>query len=88
MPAMLDAANVVAQRRGDAFIQEFGAAMTGVAPKTTFLKPGVALPLAVELARQLIFSSGPRDERYLGALHADPQRASSFRNTCLLTADS
>ena len=88
MPAMLDAANVVAQRRGDAFMQEFGAAMTGVAPKTTFLKPGVALPLAVELARQLIFSSGPRDERYLGALHADPQRPSSFRNTCLLTAES
>jgi len=83
MPALLDAASVVAQRKGSAFMEEFGAAMTGVAPKTTFLKPSVALPLAAELVRQLL-TSGTPEERYLLSLDADPDRSTSFRNACLL----
>jgi len=83
MPAMLDAACVVAQRKGDAFMNEFGAAMTGVAPKTTFLKPGVALPLTAEIVRQLLISGSP-EERYPLCLDADADRPTAFRNACLL----
>jgi flavin-dependent dehydrogenase len=84
LPATLDAACVVAQRRGDAFMETFGAAMTGLAPKTTFLRPGVALPLALALARRLLSAGEPIDERYAHSLEADPQRPTSFRNACLL----
>ncbi len=83
VPALLDAACVVAQRKGDAFMEEFGAAMTGVAPKTTFLKPRVALPLGLELMRQLA-TPGSREQRYLRCLDADGERATSFRNGCLI----
>ncbi len=83
MPAMLDAANIVAQRRGDAFMQQFGAAMTGVAPKTTFLKPSVALPLATQLARELIFARGRPEQRYANSLTADASRPTSFLNACV-----
>jgi flavin-dependent dehydrogenase len=87
VPAMLDAASVVAQRRGDAFMEEFGAAMTGVAPKTTFLKPSVALPLTAALIRQLLRGSGRAEERYRRCLDADPSRVTSFRNACLRDAE-
>ncbi|MDH3212180.1 MAG: NAD(P)/FAD-dependent oxidoreductase [Myxococcales bacterium] len=83
VPAMLDAASVVAQRRGDAFMEEFGAAMTGVAPKTTFLKPSVALPLTAALVGQLLRGAGRTEERYRRCLDADPSRETSFRNACL-----
>jgi geranylgeranyl reductase family protein len=86
MPAMLDAASRLAQRRGEAFMNEFGAAMTGLAPKTTFLKPSVAFPLAAELVRQLLRGSRRREERYAGCLAADPARETSFMNACLLEA--
>ncbi len=52
-PALLDAANVVAQKKGDDFMAEFGAAMTGVKPKTTFVRPSLALPLAAEIVCQV-----------------------------------
>ncbi|RMF19762.1 MAG: NAD(P)/FAD-dependent oxidoreductase [Deltaproteobacteria bacterium] len=52
-PALLDAAAAVAQKKGDDFMAEFGAAMTGVKPKTTFARPSVALPLAAEIVRQV-----------------------------------
>jgi flavin-dependent dehydrogenase len=84
VPAMLDAASAVAQRRGDAFMQTFGAAMTGVAPKTTFLKPSVALPLALEIPRQLMRGSARMDERYARCVQADPERETSFRSACLI----
>jgi geranylgeranyl reductase family protein len=83
-PLMLDAANVVAQRRGDAFMDAFGAAMTGVAPKTTFLKPSVALPLAAEMLRQLASRRGETVERYAEGVHASSQRETSFYRGCLL----
>ncbi len=81
MPAMLDAANVVAQRKGDAFMDVFGAAMTGIAPKTSFLKPSLAGPLSMEIVRQLV--SGGRSD-YADGVTADAGRSTSFRNVCLL----
>jgi len=88
VPALLDAASVVAQRRGDAFMNTFGAAMTGVAPKTTFLKPGVALPLALEIPRQLLRGilrkEGGVDARYARSVQAGRERATSFPNACLI----
>jgi len=84
VPATLDAACVVAQQRGDAFMETFGAAMTGLTPKTTFLRPGIALPLSLALARRLLGGRGKPDERYARSLDADPERATSFRNACLL----
>jgi geranylgeranyl reductase family protein len=86
LPAMLDAANVVAQQRGDAFMNTFGAAMTGMLPKTTFLKPSVAIPLSVEIARQLMRGQGRIDERYAKSLQADPARDTAFCNACLIDA--
>jgi hypothetical protein len=83
---MLDAASVVAQRRGDAFMNTFGAAMTGVVPKTTFLKPGVALPLALEIPRQLLRGKRGIDARYAQSPEAGRDRATSFRNACLIDA--
>jgi sulfite reductase alpha subunit-like flavoprotein/flavin-dependent dehydrogenase len=53
MPLLLDAAAVVAQNKGDDFIEDFGAAMTGVKPKTTFLKPRVSVPITLEIFRQI-----------------------------------
>ncbi len=54
LPLLLDAANLVAQRKGEGFMAEFGAAMTGGKPKTVFLRPSMALPLALESVRQLV----------------------------------
>ncbi len=86
MPVLMDSANVVAQRRGDAFMQEFGAAMTGVKPKTTFLKPSVAGPLAFELARQLLRRRVDYEKVYPLGVSADAGRPTAFRNACLRTA--
>ncbi|HEX7406016.1 MAG TPA: geranylgeranyl reductase family protein [Candidatus Binatia bacterium] len=88
-PLFLDAANVVAQRQGDAFMSEFGAAMTGVKPKTTFLKPGVAISLGVEVLRQIfkrkIRQAGTSEEQAYAA-HAveHVSRATAFGNACLI----
>jgi geranylgeranyl reductase family protein len=88
-PLFLDAANVVAQRQGDAFMSEFGAAMTGVKPKTTFVKPGVAIPLGVEVLRQIfkrkIRQAGTSEEQAYAA-HAveHVSRATAFGNACLI----
>ena len=70
--------------RGDAFMAEFGAAMTGLAPKTTFLRPNIAFPLVAELVRQLLRGSRRSEERYAACLAADPARETSFANACLL----
>jgi len=79
---LLDAANVVAQRKGGAFMAEFGAAMTGVKPKTTFLKPGVALPMAVEVLRQILTQKVLRSSSYA----ADSYKARALEDTPRLTA--
>ena len=87
-PFFLDAANVVAQRKGDSFMAEFGAAMTGVKPKTTFVKPAVALPLGAEVVRQIFvqrvrrpFESGWQAYETRG--RARGSRATAFENSCL-----
>ncbi len=89
LPLVLDAANVVAQRKGDAFMAEFGAAMTGVKPKTTFLKLGVAIPMAAEVLRQLFLrkvyrSSVSEEQRYKARAEEESARATAFRQGCLL----
>jgi geranylgeranyl reductase family protein len=89
LPLLLDAANVVAQRKGDAFMAEFGAAMTGVKPKTTFLKPGVAIPMAIEVVREIlkqkVWRSSPGgDVSYKARALEDIPRTTSFQRGGLL----
>jgi flavin-dependent dehydrogenase len=86
VPALLDAASAVAQRRGDVFMNAFGAAMTGVLPKTTFLKPRVALPLALEIPRQLLRGKAGVDARYAQSAAAGMERETSFPRACLIDA--
>jgi hypothetical protein len=88
---LLDAANIVAQHKGDAFMAELWAAMTGVKPKTTFLKPGVAIPMAVEVVRQIFMQKVLRGHASAEAAYATRaveagRRATSFRNGCLIDA--
>ncbi len=90
-PLFLDAANVVAQRKGDAFMAEFGAAMTGVKPKTTFLKPRLALPMGLEVLRQafkqkILRPYASEDAAYAARAAETPPRATAFVNGCLLDA--
>ncbi|MBW1904995.1 MAG: geranylgeranyl reductase family protein [Deltaproteobacteria bacterium] len=67
-PALLDTAAVAAQRHGASFMDNFGAAMTGVKPKSLFLSPRMAVPLGAALLRFLrsrrgaIYAAGPRAE--------------------------
>ncbi len=88
-PLFLDAANVVAQRQGDAFMAEFGAAMTGVKPKTTFLKPGVAVSMGLEVVRQIYQQKVRRryaseEAAYAARAAADVPRATAFQSSCLV----
>jgi geranylgeranyl reductase family protein len=88
-PLLMDVANVTAQRRGDAFMAEFGAAMTGVKPKTVFLRPDVALPMGVEVVRQVVRRKLLRDRPDEEAAYAaraleETQRPTAFRNSCLI----
>merc|ERR1719473_2140542 len=50
----LDAVAVVGTRQGQAFLDEFGELMTGVRSKAGFLRPGLAVPITVEMCRQLV----------------------------------
>jgi len=88
-PIFLDAANVVAQRKGDAFMADFGAATTGVKPKTTFLRPNMALPLGIEVLRQfvlrLLLRAPVAEEAAYAARAVEPsERPTAFRNGCLI----
>lgn len=89
LPLLLDAANVVAQRKGDAFMSEFGAAMTGVKPKATFMKPSVAIPMGIEVVRQVlkqkVFRSLPTGAgAYEARAVENNPRPSAFQSGCLL----
>ena len=91
-PMLMDVANLTAQRKGDAFMAEFGAAMTGVKPKTVFLRPDVALPMGAELVRQVLrqklLRKRPAEEvAYAARAVEKTQRATAFRNSCLIDAD-
>jgi geranylgeranyl reductase family protein len=90
-PFFLDAANAVAQRRGDAFMADFGAVMTSVKPKTTFLRPSLALPLLLEVIRQLVVQKilrrHPSTRAAYAARAAEPSgRPTAFPNSCLIDA--
>lgn len=91
-PLLLDAANVVAQRKGDSFMADFGATMTGVKPKSTFLRPGIALPLGLEVARQVfkqkfqkVYPSEPA--AYQARAIEKHTRPTAFANACLLDSN-
>ena len=91
VPLLLDAANVVAQRKGDAFMAEFGAAMTGVKPKSVFLSPGMAVPMTVEIARQIARRALRRRRGAEGGAYAlraveGSSRPTAFPNSCLIDA--
>ena len=91
-PMLMDVANLTAQRKGDAFMAEFGAAMTGVKAKTVFLRPDVALPMGAEVVRQILrqklLRKRPAEEvAYAARALEKTQRATAFRNSCLIDAD-
>ncbi len=67
-PMLLDTAALAAQRHGAEFMDGFGAAMTGVRPKSLFLSPRMAFPLGAALLGlaakppQGAYRAGPRAE--------------------------
>jgi geranylgeranyl reductase family protein len=67
-PVLLDTAAIAAQRGGASFMDNFGAAMTGVKPKSLFLSPRMSIPLGAALLGLLgsrarsNYASGPRAE--------------------------
>lgn len=91
-PLLLDAANVVAQRKGDVFMSDFGATMTGVKPKSTFLRPGVAIPLGIEVFKQFFIQKFKRPFPTVRAayqargIEINP-RATAFANACLINVN-
>ncbi len=92
MPLILDAANKVAQKKGEAFIEDFGAAMTGAKPKTTFLKPRVSVPITVEIFKQAFVQKVLRPFKSVRAAYdsraveADDRR-DSFHQSGVIDAD-
>jgi geranylgeranyl reductase family protein len=57
-PILLDACAELTRKRGAAFLAEWARVMTGMEPKTYFLKPRIALPMAAEILRLLVGKSG------------------------------
>jgi geranylgeranyl reductase family protein len=53
-PWLLDAAASLVQRRGVEFLREWGEVMTGAKPKSGYLRPNIAFPMMLELARQWV----------------------------------
>jgi geranylgeranyl reductase family protein len=51
-PILLDACAALTRRRGPKFLAEWAAVMTGAQPKRHFLRPRLALPLALEVGRE------------------------------------
>lgn len=54
-PILLDAACAYGRDTGQAFLDEFGLIMTGVKPKTAFLKPSLSLPIAWYLVKEIFW---------------------------------
>ena len=79
-PILLDTAAVAAQRHGASFMDRFGAAMTGVKPKSLFLSPRMALPLGAALMRLLGSRSG---HAYSHGPRSSPPHAYSFARNAL-----
>lgn len=76
-PRLLDTATVAARRHGAKFMDQFGAAMTGVKPKSLFLSPRMALPLGAAMIRLGLhrsprsYDAGPRAEARSGFSFAE-----------------
>ncbi len=51
VPLFMEAATRVAQKKGDAFMQDFGAVMAGLKPKSFFYRPDVLFPILSELVK-------------------------------------
>ena len=60
-PVFLDACAEVAKRRGPGFLAEWATVMTGAKPKRYFLRPGLALPIALEAGRQMWRGNGRKN---------------------------
>ncbi|MGB9338342.1 MAG: hypothetical protein WCB63_03865, partial [Polyangiales bacterium] len=84
-PVLLDTAAVAAQRRGASFMDQFGAAMTGVKPKSLFLSPRMSVPLGAALLGLL--GSRPRTS-YQDGPHAEPSHELSFAKNAIRRNDS
>lgn len=55
MPIVLDAVAIVGARYGQSFLDLFGECMTGLRPKSHFLRqPRLALHICLELAKQVV----------------------------------
>ncbi len=87
-PYFLDAAATLAQRAGDAFMNEFGAIMTGVKPKSTYARPDIAFPLTWEVSkhffRQKVLRQPGGYAAYQRRAEENSQRKSSFSAACLI----
>lgn len=92
-PFLMDAVPLASHAKGgkagSQFFADFGAVMTGVKPKSTFLRPSVALPLATatvkEVVRQFVLRSGRRymqDPEML--LNKELSRDTSWDAQCLI----
>ncbi|MBP9713075.1 MAG: flavodoxin domain-containing protein [Sterolibacterium sp.] len=86
-PFFLDAAASLAERVGDRFMNEFGAIMTGVKPKSTYARPDIALPLSWEVGkqffRQKLLRQPAGEAAYRQRAEENPTRSSSFSAVCL-----
>jgi geranylgeranyl reductase family protein len=79
-PTLLDTAAIAAQRHGAEFMDGFGAAMTGVKPKSLFLSPKMALPLGSALLRLALSRRG---SRYVDGPGAETSHGFSFAENAL-----
>jgi geranylgeranyl reductase family protein len=79
-PALLDTAAIAAQKEGARFMDEFGAAMTGVKSKAIFLAPRMSVPLAIALAK-LGFGRGRAD--YAAGPAREPRGSFTFRENAV-----
>lgn len=79
-PMLLDTAAVAAQRHGTRFMDGFGAAMTGVQPKSLFLSPRMALPLGAALLK---LSMSRRTSRYDAGPGAEATGQYSFATNAI-----
>ncbi len=79
-PVLLDTAAIAAQRNGASFMDNFGAAMTGVKPKSLFLSPSMSIPLVAALLGLL---SSRAHTKYALGPRGEPTHAFSFAMNAL-----
>lgn len=79
-PVLLDTAAIAAQRNGATFMDNFGAAMTGVKPKSLFLSPRMSIPLGAALLGLL---RSRAHTKYASGPLAEPKHEFSFAMNAL-----